>query len=154
MQPIVLWEIRKTTEYFLSLKKKYGNKLKGVMYNSMVDPWYLHSGWLDKEDKDIIRDEIEQTIFFNKMNKDTLWWFDTVYTELNYDFKELNTKYANDFVKSNIALDKIIGTDTLKIAPFLKKYYDRYDKNNITDSSMFRPAAQFKKGKPYAKYNG
>lgn len=154
MQPIVLWEIRKTTEYFLSLKKKYGNKLKGVMYNSMVDPWYLHSGWLDKEDKDIIRDEIEQTIFFNKMNKDTLWWFDTVYTELNYDFKELNTKYANDFVKSNIALDKIRGTDTLKIAPFLKKYYDRYDKNNITDSSMFRPAAQFKKGKPYAKYNG
>ena len=88
------------------------------------------------------------------MNKDTLWWFDTVYTELNYDFKELNTKYANDFVKSNIALDKIRGTDTLKIAPFLKKYYDRYDKNNITDSSMFRPAAQFKKGKPYAKYNG
>ena len=91
------------------------------MYNSMVEPWFLHSGWLDKKDKDLILDQIEHTIFVNQMSERDQMWFDTVYKELSYDFGDLNSRYANDFVRAQKALDKIRGTDTLKIAPFLTK---------------------------------
>ena len=148
MQPIVLMKIQKITEFFLKFKK-YGEKFRGVMYNSMVEPWFLHSGWLDKKDKDLILDQIEHTIFVNQMSERDQMWFDTVYKELSYDFGDLNSRYANDFVRAQKALDKIRGTDTLKIAPFLKKYYDRYDPNNLTEEGK-RPSAQFKDGKPYA----
>lgn len=157
MQPVVMFNIEETMKFFISLHDKYGKRFRGVMMNSMVEPWYLHCGWLDQEDKEYIVETMEHMIFTERMEeKGIAHWFDTAFVEMEYDFgPEKNVTYANDFIYANNALEKIRGgTTVLDVCPELKKYYDRYDENNRTDSyGGNRPAAQFSEGKPKAKSN-
>lgn len=155
MQPVVMFNLRDTIKYFIELNDKYGKRFRGVMMNSMVEPWYLHSGWLDHDDKEAIRDEMEHMIFeFNMEEKGIAWWFDTAFVEMDYEFGDKCKRYANDFVRANNALDKIRGTNLLDVCPQMQKYYDRYDPEDVTNAlDGNRPAAQWAEGKPKAKSN-
>jgi hypothetical protein len=83
------------------------------------------------------------------MCKEEQQWFDLLHSELDKtQTEERRIRYANDFVRAELALNKIRGTSTLEIEPMLQRYFDRYDPNNITEGDKTgRPGAHFD-GKP------
>ena len=58
------------------------------------------------------------------MNKDEQQWFDLLHSELNKtQTDERKVRYANDFVRAELALNKIRGTDTVDIEPNATKIF-------------------------------
>ena len=134
------------TYVILEGSRKYPNKHNGVTFNPIVDPWYLSVSWLDDDHKDYIRQQVQECIVEFDMNKDEQQWFDLLHSELDKtQTDERKVRYANDFVRAELALNKIRGTDTVTIEPMLQRYFDRYDAQNVTEG--LRPGAHFD-GKP------
>lgn len=145
-QPISAFQVKRNVEWFLKGSRKYSNKHNGVTFNPIVDPWYLSVSWLDDDHKDYIRQQVQECIVEFDMNKDEQQWFDLLHSELNKtQIDERKARYANDFVRAELALNKIRGTDTVTLEPMLQRYFDRYDAKNVTEGS--RPGAHFD-GKP------
>lgn len=149
-QPISVLQIRRNVEWFLEGYRKYKQKHIGVTFNPVVDPWYLSPGWLDDDHKQFVLSEVDHLIKSHDMQEDEIWWFDTLKSELNRDFGALKERYANDFVRAQLALDKIRKTDTLSIEPELRRYFDRYNPADVSevDEKTKKPAAMFPQGKP------
>mgnify|MGYP001223723205 CR=1 FL=1 len=149
VQPLSALQVSKNTKWFLQGYRKYKNKHIGVTFNPIVDPWYLSVSWLDNDHKDFIREEVYKTIKKYNMTAEEQKWFDLLNSELDKNQpEERKIKYANDFVRAENALNKIRKTNTLKIEPKLKRYFDRYDQTNITHGDRTgRPGAHFD-GKP------
>ena len=92
--------------------------------------------------KDYIRSQVKECISEFSMCKEEQQWFDLLHSELDKSqTDERRARYANDFVRAELALNKIRGTDTLTIEPMLQRYFDRYDPDNVTQGS--RPGAHF-----------
>lgn len=148
VQPVSVFQIKKNTKWFLEGFRKYEKYHNGVLFNPIVDPWYLSVSWLDEDHKDFVRKQMEECVTEFNMNDKEKSWFDVVYSELDKSQFERNTTYANDFVKAEKTLNKIRGTDTISIEPMLKRYFDRYDETNTTNTiAIGRPGAPFN-GKP------
>jgi len=145
-QPVSAFQVKKNVKWFLEGYRKYTRQHNGVTFNPIVDPWYLSVSWLDDDHKDYIRQQVKECIDEFKMCKEEQQWFDLLHSELDKtQTDERRIRYANDFVRAELALNKIRGTDTLTIEPMLQRYFDRYDPNNVTEGS--RPGAHFD-GKP------
>ena len=111
--------------------------------------------WLDEDHKDWIREQVQECIVEFDMTEREQRWFDWLHSELNKTQGDRAERYANDYVRAELALNKIRGTNTLEIEPMLQRYFDRYDPENITPSEHGRPAAQFGgKPKPTASFDG
>jgi hypothetical protein len=147
-QPVSAFQVKRNVKWFLEGSRKYPNTHAGVTFNPIVDPWYLSVSWLDDDHKDYVRSQIQECIDEYKMTPDEIRWFDLAHSELNKTQDDRAVRYANDFVRAELALNKIRGTDTLSIEPMLQRYFDRYDPENITHGDKTgRPGAQFA-GKP------
>ena len=146
-QPVSAFQVKKNVKWFLEGSRQY-SKHNGVTFNPIVDPWYLSVSWLDDDHKDYVRQQIQECITEYAMTPEEIKWFDLAWSQLDKTQDERNSTYANDFVKAELALNKIRGTDTLTIEPMLKRYFDRYDPTKTTDTVTHgRPGAQFN-GKP------
>ena len=69
-----------------------------------------------------------------KMTKKEIQWFRTIRSELNREISGHSTQGITagkkkrlmlQFVRHQMALDEVRGTDTLAIEPQLQRYYDR-----------------------------
>ena len=59
------------------------------------------------------------------MTPDEQQWFDLLHSELNKtQTDERRIRYANDFVRAELALNKIRKTDTVFIEPHAQRYFD------------------------------
>jgi hypothetical protein len=153
-QPISAFQVKKNVEWFLKQSRRYP-EFGEVTFNPIVDPWYLSVSWLDDDHKDWVRSQVQECIDEFYMTKREIRWFDWLHSELNKSQGDRAIRYANDFVRAELALNKIRGTNTLEIEPMLQRYFDRYDPSNITPSEHGRPAAQFDgKPKPTANFDG
>lgn len=153
-QPISAFQVKRNVKWFLEQSRHY-EKFDGVTFNPIVDPWYLSVSWLDEDHKDWIRDQVQQCITEFSMDEREQRWFDWLHSELDKTQEDRATRYANDYVRAELALNKVRGTNTLEIEPMLQRYFDRYDPENITPSEHGRPAAQFGgKPKPTASFDG
>lgn len=148
-QPVSAFQVKRNVEWFLEGYRKYTKHHNGVTFNPIVDPWYLSVSWLDDDHKDYIREQVQECITEFNMCKEEQQWFDLLHSELDKtQTEERRIRYANDFVRAELALNKIRGTSTLEIEPMLQRYFDRYDPNNITEGDKTgRPGAHFD-GKP------
>ena len=74
---------------------------------------------------DYIRQQVQECIVEFDMNKDEQQWFDLLHSELNKtQTDERKVRYANDFVRAELALNKIIrGTDTVTLKPNATKIF-------------------------------
>jgi hypothetical protein len=135
-QPVSVFHLLSSIKYFLYLKRKYP-KLKGVTFNPIIDPTFLHVGILDEDHKEEIFSLIDLCIKKYEMREDEIWWFDTLKSDLLTNFSA-NEKYVlqNEFVKHQMALDKIRKTDTIKITKQLKKYFDRFDSTCLQNDKI------------------
>ena len=145
VQPANCFRMPEHVEWFVN-KQKQHEKMSGVTFNPIVEPRFLHIGWLDDDHKEEILKLCNYCTSEFKMdeNDKTNWWLDVVKSELNMKTGAHGKKhgsftdpvdrarFANDYVKHQLALDKIRGTDTLKIVPEMKRYFDRYDPNHTT----------------------
>lgn len=151
-QVLNAFQVKRNVKWFVEQFRKYP-KLKFVNFNPIVDPWYLSTSWLDEDHKEYIRGQIQECITEFDMTTEEQTWFSSALNQLNKTQDDRNERYANDFVRANLALDEIRGQKTLSIEPMLKRYFERYDDKNVTSSEKFKPAAQFKgKPKPSANY--
>jgi len=148
-QPVSAFQVKRNVKWFLEGYRKHKKKHIGVTFNPIVDPWYLSVSWLDIDHKNFIKDEVQASIKEYSMDEDEIQWFDLLYSELEKEqTDERKIRYANDFVRAELALNKIRNTNTLEIEPMLKRYFDRYDKGNVTHGDKTgRPGAHFD-GKP------
>jgi len=147
-QPVSAFQVKRNVKWFLEGHRKYEHLHGGVTFNPVVDPWYLSVSWLDDDHKDYVREQIQECITEFEMTPKEIKWFDLAHSELDKNQGERAARYANDFVRAELALNKIRGTDTLSIEPMLQRYFDNYNPENITHGDKTgRPAAQFG-GKP------
>jgi len=147
-------KIKENFAFFKELDELYGDKLLQVTYNPIVDPWYLSTSILDDDMKrkaysDIA--EIRETCTEKQSG-----WFKTAISELDKTQPDSRKRtWQNDFVRAEMALNKIRKTDTLKICPELSVWFDRYDENDLTPDkgTGANPGAHFDgKPKPAAKH--
>ncbi len=148
-QPVSAFQVKRNVEWFLEGYRKYTKQHNGVTFNPIVDPWYLSVSWLDEDHKDYIRQQVKECITEFNMCKQEQQWFDLLHSELDKtQTDERRKRYANDYVRAELALDKIRNTSSLTIEPMLQRYFDRYDPNNVTHGDKTgRPGAHFD-GKP------
>lgn len=147
-QPVSAFQVKTNVKWFLEGYRKYKKNHIGVTFNPIVDPWYLSVSWLDDDHKEYVRNQVNECIAEYEMAPDEIIWFEQLHSELNKSQGDRAARYANDFVRAELALNKIRGTNTLEIEPMLKRYFDRYDPENVTDTiTNGRPGAQFD-GKP------
>ena len=139
-QPISALQIKRNVKWFLEQSRHY-DLFGEVTFNPIVDPWYLSVSWLDHDHKEWIREQMQECIDEFNMTPKEAQWFDWAHSELNKT-QESDTarRWANDYVRAELALDKIRKTNTLEIEPMLQRYFDRYDPTNVTDG---RPGAHF-----------
>ena len=118
------FQVKRNVEWFLKDSCKYVNKHNGVTFNPIVDSGISSVSWLDDDLKDYIRQQVQECIVEFDMNKDEQQWFDLLHSELNKtQTDERKVRYANDFVRAELALNKIRGTDTVDIEPNATKIF-------------------------------
>ena len=142
VQPVSVFHLIDHVGFFL-LMIRTNESIRGVDFNPIVDPKFLHVGWLDDDHKEHILSLIDQCKEVYNMTNSEMWWFDTLKSELNTDFKDKRIIHCNDFVRHQLALDKIRNTHTLSITPQLQRYFDRYDSNNVSKTTHDSVTSQY-----------
>ena len=152
MHLIFRYQVYDNLKFFIENFRQNKERHIGVTFNPIVDPWYLSPGWLDQEHKEFVLHEVSRAKKDFKMTSEESRWLQTMLSELERDFGAKKDLYANDFVRAQLALDKIRKTNTVNIEPRLKRYFDRYDPNHVSlvDEKTKKPAAMFPEGKPSA----
>lgn len=152
VQPINALQIKKNIKWFLEQIRRF-DKLSSIMFNPVIDPWYLNISWLDDDHKDFIKNQIHECYTEFNMTDIEKKWVSMVLRDLEYDHGDRRERYMNDFVRAELALNKIRGTNTLDIEPMLERYFKRYNPQNVTNTIVNgRPGTYFDdKPKPYAK---
>ena len=132
-QPVSAFQFEENLKFFLHYSRKYGDKVTNITYNPIVDPWYLSVSILDDDHKEQIRNTIDDCVNkYNLTDKEKVW-LKQAYSELDITHPEERKRtWQNDFVRAEMALNKIRGTDTLSVEPQLKRYFDNYDPTNLT----------------------
>jgi ribosomal protein S17E len=107
---------------------------------------FLSICWLDDDHKKEINGLLDECIDDFKMNKKEQQWFRTIRSEVNREISGHTTQAISpgrkkrlmlQFVRHQMALDKVRGTDTLAIEPKLTRYFDRCKNDFQSDVLQF-----------------
>ena len=102
--------------------------------------------WLDDDHKQEINKLLDECVEDYKMDKKEQQWFRTIRSEVNREISGHTTQAISpcrkkrlmlQFLRHQMALDKVRGTDTLAIEPKLERYFDRCKNDFQSDVLQF-----------------
>tara|TARA_B100000085_G_scaffold218312_1_gene202934 strand:+ start:1089 stop:2501 length:1413 start_codon:yes stop_codon:yes gene_type:complete len=146
VQPQSIFQIKDTMKWFLDGYRQYHPKHRGISFLPIVDPMFLSICWLDDDHKKEINKLLDECVEDYDMNKKEQQWFRTIRSEVNREISGHTTQAISpgrkkrlmlQFVRHQMALDKVRGTDTLSIEPKLERYFDRCKNDFQSDVLQF-----------------